>query len=99
MQVEAIYEDGKLQFVTPIKLKKRVIRMRIDIPDEEIEHGPEQNQSAQKSATSQASTLAAELEAILAPISAELASASNQPLSKSEIREARVDPWEEKRGG
>ena len=58
MQVEAIYEDGKLHF-----------------------------------------SFAAELKVILSPISAELASASNQSQSKSEIREARVDAWKEKRGG
>ena len=100
MQVEAIYEDGKVRFVMPIRLKKHVIRMRIDIPDEEIEQGPEENQATQKPGTpQQPSSFAAELRAILAPVSAELASARSQPLSKSEIREARADAWEKKHSG
>lgn len=36
MQFEAIYEHGKLQFVTAIQLKHDRVRLLVTVPDEEI---------------------------------------------------------------
>jgi len=36
MQIEAIYENGKLEFSQPIQLKHSRVRLVVEIPDEEI---------------------------------------------------------------
>lgn len=40
MQIEAIYEQGKLEFISPVKLKSGRVRVKVVIPDEEVEEGP-----------------------------------------------------------
>jgi hypothetical protein len=37
MEVEAIYDRGKLEFVKPLKLKHDRVRLVISVPDDEIE--------------------------------------------------------------
>ncbi len=37
MEIEAIYDQGRLEFISPIHLKNRRIRVKVEIPDEEIE--------------------------------------------------------------
>ena len=37
MEVEAIYDQGKLEFVKPLKLKHERVRLFVTIPDDEIE--------------------------------------------------------------
>lgn len=37
MEVEAIYDRGKLEFVTPLKLKHDRVRLVITVPDDEVE--------------------------------------------------------------
>ena len=37
MQLEAIYREGQIHFTTPIRLKNHPIRVRIDVPDDEID--------------------------------------------------------------
>lgn len=36
MQVEAIYEQGRLEFAHPLKLKHQRVRLIVDIADDEI---------------------------------------------------------------
>lgn len=97
MQVDAIYENGQVRIVTPVRLKKHVIRMRIDIPDEEIEQDPETGNMGKRGDKEQASgAFTDELKAILAPLREQLESTANQPLSKAEVREVLGDAWEEK---
>lgn len=36
MQVEAIYDQGRLEFISPIRLKQGRIHLVVQIPDEEI---------------------------------------------------------------
>lgn len=36
MQLEAIYNQGRLEFIRPVQLKHERIRLTVDIPDEEI---------------------------------------------------------------
>jgi hypothetical protein len=36
MQVEAIYDQGKLEWITPVKLKPGRIHLVVQIPDEQI---------------------------------------------------------------
>lgn len=37
MQVEAIYDHGKIEFVSPLKLKHERVRLVVTVPDDEIE--------------------------------------------------------------
>lgn len=37
MQIEAIYNQGKLEFISPVKLKSRRVRVKVDIPDDVVE--------------------------------------------------------------
>ena len=37
MQIDAIYDHGRLEFVYPVKLKRERIRVRVDVPDEAVE--------------------------------------------------------------
>lgn len=37
MQVEAIYDQGRLEFVHPMKLKHDHLRLVVEVPDEEID--------------------------------------------------------------
>ncbi len=41
MQVEAIYNQGRIEFVQPLRLKHDHVRLVVTVPDEEIE--PEAN--------------------------------------------------------
>ncbi len=36
MQIEAIYDQGRLEFVSPVKLKSGRIRVRVEIPDHAV---------------------------------------------------------------
>ncbi|MEY6433826.1 hypothetical protein ABC977_15590 [Thioalkalicoccus limnaeus] len=37
MQVEAIYRQGRLEFIAPLKLKHDTVRVLVEVPDAEIE--------------------------------------------------------------
>jgi len=37
MEVEAIYENGKLEFVQPLRLKHARVRLVVTVPDHEVE--------------------------------------------------------------
>jgi len=41
MQIEAIYRQGRLEFITPVKLKGDNIRVIVEVPDAEVE--PQEN--------------------------------------------------------
>lgn len=100
MQVEVIYENGQVRFVTPVKLKKHSIRLLINIPDDEIEHGQESGKLAIASnPESRSNSFSAELKAITAPVRKALESADNRALSKEEMRNQQADAWEEKHSG
>lgn len=40
MQIEAIYDQGKLEFISPVKLRSGRIRVKVEIPDEEVQTDP-----------------------------------------------------------
>lgn len=40
MQVEAIYNQGRIEFVQPLRLKHDHIRLVVNVPDEEVELAP-----------------------------------------------------------
>ncbi|SEL05170.1 hypothetical protein [Ectothiorhodospira marina] len=66
MQLEAIYRSGRIHFTTPVRLKHHDIRVRIEIPDEEIESAPQPPEAEAPRTT--ASSFIEELKAIQAPI-------------------------------
>jgi predicted DNA-binding antitoxin AbrB/MazE fold protein len=37
MQVEAIYDHGKLKFISPVRLKVERLKVLVTVPDDEIE--------------------------------------------------------------
>jgi hypothetical protein len=37
MKLEAIYDQGKLEFISPVRLKSERFRVKVEVPDEEIE--------------------------------------------------------------
>ena len=37
MEIEAIYDRGKLEFISFVKLKSERLRVKVEVPDEEIE--------------------------------------------------------------
>lgn len=39
MQVEAIYRQGRLEFLTPLRLKQGPLRVVVEVPDEAIDTG------------------------------------------------------------
>jgi predicted DNA-binding antitoxin AbrB/MazE fold protein len=41
MQLEAIYDNGHLEFVQPVQLKSTRIRLMVSVPDEEVAQRPE----------------------------------------------------------
>ena len=40
MQVEAIYDHGRLEFIPPLQLKHATLRVMVEVPDEEVEVPP-----------------------------------------------------------
>ncbi len=45
MQVEAIYEQGRLEFSRPVRFKRDRVRLLIEVPDEEIVTEPRVGQN------------------------------------------------------
>ena len=37
MKLDAIYDNGKLKFISPVKLKSERFRVEVEVPDEEVE--------------------------------------------------------------
>lgn len=97
MQVEAIYDSGKLT-IPSIRLKHSRIRLQVIIPDDEIIIEPADDRaeqiSAQKTDDTPQASIVDEIEKILGPWRDQL---RNMPsLTKEEMRELRCDEWEGK---
>lgn len=59
MQVHALYEDGRLTFLQPIRLKTQRIELDVNIPDNYIEEAiPAESKPVLESATEQKSAAA-----------------------------------------
>lgn len=100
MQVDAIYENGQVRIITPVRLKNHVIRLRIDIPDDEIEQDPKaESDGARMMGQRGTGNFSEELMAALAPLREYLKSDANRPLSKAEVRDLAGDAWDEKHRG
>lgn len=69
MQVEAIYNQGTIQFVQPLRLKHDHIRLVVTVPDEEIAvaYPSEPAQAQQPDQPQSVSSYAARIDQILAP--------------------------------
>jgi len=99
MQLEAIYENGKLEFARPVHLKHGRIRLIVDIPDHEILHDDVQVQARrappiERPGAASAGSIRAEIDAILAPWRDRLAKL--KPMSKEERRALFSEEWEER---
>lgn len=100
MQVEAIYDSGRLT-IPSIRLKHSRIRLQVIIPDDEIVSEPAsdhvEQSSAQKTVDASKPSIVSEIEKILGPWRDQLRNIP--PLTKEEMRELRCDEWEEKHRG
>lgn len=69
MQVEVIYNQGRLSFAQPVHLKRDHLRLTITVPDDEIVPADEAYQlpAPQAVPSQQALSYAARLDRILAP--------------------------------
>jgi len=65
MQVQAIYNQGRIEFVEPLRLKHDHIRLVVTVPDEEIAMSHDQDQSPEQ--VQAASSFTARVDQILAP--------------------------------
>lgn len=64
MQVEAIYDHGRLEFVHPLQLKHDNVRLVVVVPDEEIISAPCNPNNLPKELLEQGQAMLAKLEAI-----------------------------------
>ena len=51
MQLEAIYDRGKLSFVQPVKLRNDHVRLLVNVPDDELMLSPQTENKQSPSAT------------------------------------------------
>jgi hypothetical protein len=97
MQVEAIYDSGKLTLPS-IRLKHSRIRLQVIIPDDEIINESAVDRveqgSVQNNGDANQPSIVSEIEKILGPWRNQFR--NMPPLNKEEMRELRCDEWEEK---
>jgi hypothetical protein len=99
MQIEAIYEDGRLELPRHVRLKQRRVRLIIDIPDDEIlreEMLPQAQPEPAPELSTEGSTHSVidEINAILHPWRDRLANL--EPIEKNARRELFAKEWEER---
>ena len=102
MQLEAIYREGQIHFTPPLRLKHPPLRVRIDVPDDEIDSvldQPEVRAAAGVSAPGAAPGFIDELKDIQSLVRAQLQSAANRSLDKDALRDLRAQAWEDKHRG
>jgi hypothetical protein len=86
MQVEAIYNQGTIQLVHPLRLKHNRIRLTLVVPDEEVVM--EDASAATPVVPAVADSMDAQVKAILSPYQHLLEqAASKEPLDYDSIRE------------
>ncbi len=98
MQVEAIYDHGRLDLPTHIRLRNQRFRVRLEIPEEELVAEREDSGETPPPVGREPyeGGFLEELRAILAPVRNNLAAVGKQPLSKEERRELFYREWEER---
>ena len=101
MEIEAIYDHGRLELPEDIRLKHQRFRVRLVIPNEGLASGERSGaQAAAPPSHAQAQgTFLEQMQAILAPIREQLVAGGNQQLSKEERRELCYQEWEEHHRG
>jgi len=65
MQIDAIYDQGRLEFQRPVTLKHQRLRVRVGIPDQEII----QDVTTDQASDANGERLLSEIRAILGPLS------------------------------
>ncbi len=98
MQVEAIYDHGRLELPKHLRLRYQRFKVRLEIPRDKLVAEPEESGEAPSPADRKPfrGSFSEELRAILAPVRKHLAAADNQPLSKEERHELFYQEWEER---
>lgn len=84
MQVEAIYNAGRLEFVQPIKLKSVPVRLMVTVPDDAIQNPADNSELL---LPEEKSEIWAELEKYRAILSAPLLSEKDLPALSSKHQE------------
>ncbi|MGF1546420.1 MAG: hypothetical protein ACFCUG_03730 [Thiotrichales bacterium] len=86
MQIEAIYDQGKLEFVSPIKLKLGRIRLLVQIADADVIAEPSPSNKPSYELPAEVRALALEMEAKLDRVRhAPLPDEKDLPLSQKKL--------------
>ena len=88
MQIEAIYHQGRLEFLSPVKLKSGRIRVKVEIPDDALKQADSNTED-----TEQDTVLSPRAQKILDQLQ-EIRERSLQGISKTELSEKEQDRWE-----
>lgn len=83
MHVEAIYDHGRLELQTSLKLKHQRFRVRVEIPDQEVA-----DPVTQTPRTYDLAGFSAEVRDRVAQLAAIAEEARQQPLSQAEVDES-----------
>jgi hypothetical protein len=94
MQVEAIYHQGRLEFVHPMKLKHDHLRLVVLVPDDEVEASPSSFTLSLASAQEMLDKFSAILNAPLLP-EEELPTVTPKHMERMEAFELRTQMREE----
>ena len=96
MQLEAIYDCGKLEFIKPVTFKRDRVRLTVEVPDNEIVDQPDQD-ILQEKLRRQARDMLDRLDAIRnAPLPQEDQSLTSKQLERIEAFDLRAQILEEK---
>ena len=97
MQVDAIYNHGKIELSQPLRLKHDNVKLIITVPDDEVEVQDELAQTNITDSTKAkvgSTTLRARIDAILAPYQDQLL--TKQAFTPNDYKKMWVDHLEEK---
>ncbi len=100
MEIEAIYDHGRLELPEGIRLRHQRFKVRLEIPNEEL--AVDQEAGGEAAARNQARGQGAfleEMRAILSPVREQLEAGPGQPLNREERRELAYQEWEERHRG
>ncbi len=98
MQIEAIYDHGRLEFVRPVHFKHDRVRLVIEVPDGEVATSPEQHELPEE-LWAQSQAMLDKLEAIRSapfPLESDMPELTPEQLERIEAFELRAQICEEK---
>lgn len=97
MQIEAIYDHGRLELPKHIRLRQQRFKVRLDIPESELimQQGNSKETVLPVARQPSSNSYLEDMRAILAPVRKHLATTEKISLSKTELDELFCQEWEE----